>query len=149
MPLQVVEDQQQTQRRKRRRERERVGQALLPVLPMAPILKGIQFRRLFGQAGQDLFELAFQPRVQDLIRRSQHALHPYHPAGWVEQRQHLCDTIADIFVSISNGFAQWTPLMAGIRSRLVRASLVGGPERQPILAVPPVDQVFFATVSGS
>src|ERR1039457_1366724 len=39
--------------------------------------------------------------------------------------------------------------MAGIRSRLVRAGLIGGPEWQPILAVPLVDQVFFAMVSGS
>jgi hypothetical protein len=70
------------------------------VFPVTPILKGIQCSRLVRQVGQDLFELALHPRVQYLIRRPPYALHPYRPAGRVEQRQHLCDPIADVFVGV-------------------------------------------------
>lgn len=148
VPGQVVPDQQQPERRELMGQGDAAGESLLPACPATSILLGWEELWL-GQARQDRGQLGFQPGMKDGVGRAPHSLHMHLTTGWMEEGQLLGGSLTGILMGIADRLPCRVPVGAGIGNRLIGASLVFGVYRQHILGIRRLNQVFFATASGS
>src|SRR5579859_6724955 len=70
----------------------------------------------------------------------------------MEQRDHLCGAMADVFMWVTSRLTDGLPVATGLGNSLVRAGFVHAPHGQPhplALGVSLLDQTFFGLASGS
>src|SRR5262249_2863250 len=90
-----------------------------------------------------------QPRMEHTVGGAAHPLDPDRAAGRMEQGQLFGRPPADILMRVADRLAGGMPLRARIGHGLGGTRLVFSPYRHPLLGVGGLNQVFFATASGS
>lgn len=90
--------------------------------------------------------------MEHRIGRTCHAFDPHLTIRRMEQGQHLCRSIAMIFVGLANRLPLRHPTFPGIRHRLKGTGFILAPNCQPAafsFYIRTLDQFFFASPSGS
>jgi len=123
-------------------------ESFLPALPPPAVLIGREHLRL-GQCCQDGGQFRFEPGMEHGIGGVPYSFHPHLTAGRPEERELLGRPCPDVLMRVTHRLSGRMPVSAGIGQRPVGPRFVLGPHRQLVLGVRCLDQVFFATASGS